>query len=115
MSNRISELRTLTIDALRCRAGHTAFVAELSVALTGQAQSDRVEDALAALEADGVVLVRPHFYGDPHLAGVDLRIAGLVDRGDAREGTDPIAVTLAAISRAWQTWLGEFLQNHRCG
>jgi hypothetical protein len=55
-------------------------------------------------------MVRDHFCADPHLAGVDLRIAALVDG----QAADPETSAIRAIDAAWDRWLAEYLANHRC-
>jgi len=80
----------------------------------GRAQIEReqADGALRQLEAEGAVMIREHFCADPHLAGVDLRVAALVD---ARGESDPQLSTIRAIDEAWNQWLSEYLANHRCG
>jgi hypothetical protein len=64
------------------------------------------------LERDGAVMVRDHFCADPHLAGVDLRVATLMEAG---QGEDPQVAAIRRIDEAWNKWLSEYLANHRCG
>jgi hypothetical protein len=72
------------------------------------ADAPELEAALAELERIGRIVVREQYCADPHMNGVDLRIAALVE-DDARE-----ADAIAAIDTTWQRWLGEYLANHRC-
>lgn len=71
-----------------------------------------VDRALAELESDEAVMVRDHFCGDPHLAGVDLRVVTIVD---SRESDNPQLAAIRRIDTAWNKWLNEYLANHRCG
>jgi hypothetical protein len=57
-------------------------------------------------------MVRDHFCADPHLAGVDLRVAALVQ---SSAGADAQMSAICAIDEAWDKWLAEYLSNHRCG
>lgn len=106
-------VRRSILDLLRARDAGARFMTELYAALgragIGAAEADR---ALAALEKSGVVMVRDHFCADPHLGGVDLRIAARVQ---SRAGADPQMSTIRAIDEAWNKWLNEYLANHRCG
>jgi hypothetical protein len=106
-----AEVRARVLAALRARRGAGRFVREVHAEL-GLAEGAEVEPALAALEAEGAVVVRDHPCADPHLAGVDLRIVALVEPGvdgDAR------IRALEGIERTWQRWLAEYLASHRCG
>jgi hypothetical protein len=88
------------------------FVTEVCAALARSAvRAEVVESVLAQLSAEGVIMVRDHFCADPHLAGVDLRIAARVP-DDA--GADAQMNAIRAIDAAWEKWLGEYLANHRC-
>ena len=75
-------------------------------------ERDQADGAFRELEAEGELMIREHFCADPHLAGVDLRVAALVD---ARGESDPQLSTIRAIDEAWNRWLSEYLANHRCG
>jgi hypothetical protein len=90
------------VEVLRRRRPHARFVAELAPLVS--ADASELEFALASLEKHGRVLVREQYCADPHMDGVDLRIAALDDGGEA----------IAAIDATWQRWLGEYLANHRC-
>ena len=70
-----------------------------------------LEDSLDVLSDKGTVLVRPHSAGDPHLDGADLRIVALVR---SPNGGDGLAWAVSEIEKTWQSWLAEFLANHRC-
>jgi hypothetical protein len=73
---------------------------------------DVMDQALAELEADSVVVLRDHFCADPHLAEVDLRVVALLERSRIE---DAYAAALREIDLAWNQWLGEYLANHKCG
>ena len=106
--------KTAISDFLRSRSKKARFVTELHTAMRRlgiePAETDR---ALAELESEGSVMVRDHFCADPHLAGVDLRIAALVD--DIGGGTDAQLNAIQRIDAASNKWLSEYLANHRCG
>lgn len=107
------DVRERILDVLRARNGGARFMTELYAALgrlrIGAAPADR---ALAELEKGGAVMIRDHFCADPHLGGVDLRIAALVQ---SRGGADAQMSTIRVIDEAWNKWLTEYLANHRCG
>jgi hypothetical protein len=105
--------RQTILEILRSRNQKARFMSEVYSAL-GRAQIEReqADGALRQLEAEGAVMVREHFCGDPHLAGVDLRVAALVD---ARGESDPQMSTIRVIDEEWNKWLSEYLANHRCG
>jgi hypothetical protein len=98
-----------------------AFVTELQFLVPSGADRDGTfEQSLDALEAEGQVLVRSHFCGDPHMAQVDLRIASLIDSADASGARpdaadrDQINVAVRRDQSLWDEWITEFLRNHRC-
>jgi hypothetical protein len=104
------KIRALVLRTLE-RERKARFVTELSAVLARSALGGgSLEGVLQRLTAEGAIVVRDHFCADPHLAGVDLRIAALVpDRGaDAQMGA------IRAIDAAWDKWLAEYLSNHRC-
>jgi hypothetical protein len=101
------------IDALRNRAKQARFTTELTVALQrAGVRKEEMEQALAELETEGVLMIRDHFCADPHLDGVDLRIVALVENV---EGADAHMSAIHEIDSAWDKWLAEYLANHRCG
>lgn len=103
----------LIFQLLRSRDRKARFVTELYAALEKFKISPAAADgALAKLESAGVVMVREHFCADPHLAGVDLRVAALVE---SQAGEDPQLSAIGRIDEAWNKWLSEYLANHRCG
>ena len=106
-------IRERILDLLRARNASARFMTELYAALArwqlGAAEVDR---ALAELESARAVMIRDHFCADPHLAGVDLRVAALVQ---SRAGADPQISAIRVIDEAWNKWLTEYLANHRCG
>lgn len=101
----------LVLGTLRSRPDRTAFVTELY--RVAEAERGEIEDALVALERDKRVLVQTFSIGDPHLADVDLRIAGLID-ADTDNGRDALGDSVARIDAKWREWVAEFLANHRC-
>jgi len=101
------------IDVLRRRGKKARFTTELAVALQRvRVGKEEMEQALADLQAEGVVMIRDHFCADPHLDGVDLRIVALVENG---EGADAHMSAIHEIDSAWDKWLADYLANHRCG
>jgi hypothetical protein len=101
------------VDALRNRAKKARFTTELAVALQrASVGKEEMEQALADLQSEGIVMIRDNFCADPHLAGVDLRVVALVETID---GADPQLSAIRLIDDAWNKWLGEYLSNHRCG
>jgi hypothetical protein len=101
------------IDVLRNRAKKACFTTELGVALKrARVGKEEMEQALAELQAEGVVMIRDNFCADPHLAGVDLRVVALVESVD---GADPQLSAIREIDSAWDKWLAEYLADHRCG
>jgi hypothetical protein len=109
----IRDARRAVIELLRNRAKKARFTTELAVALQrAGVGKEEMEQALAELEAEGVVMIRDHFCADPHLDGVDLRIVALVENV---EGADAHMSAIHEIDSAWDKWLAEYLANHRCG
>jgi hypothetical protein len=82
------------------------------VARKGALPQPQVEDALAALEGEGRLLVREYYCADPHLEGVDLRIAGAVRQ--PADGGDAVSSCIQAIDATWQEWITAYLADHRC-
>ena len=106
------DAKTAIVAFLR-RTKKARFVTELSVAMQRQKlTADEIDRALSNLQAENAVMVRDHFCADPHLAGVDLRIAALVEGED---GADPQLGAIREIDTAWDKWLASYLANHRCG
>ena len=108
-----SNARKMIIDLLRRRSKKARFSTELAAAL-GRVHigKEQMEQALAELEAAGVVMIRDNFCADPHLASVDLRVVALVE---SHRGDDAQLSAIREIDLAWNKWLGEYLANHRCG
>jgi hypothetical protein len=105
------KIRVLILRTLQ-RDRRARFVTELCAALARSAVGpEALERILGELTAEGVIVVRDHFCADPHVAGVDLRVAALVP-GNA--GGDARMSAIRAIDAAWDKWLGEYLANHRC-
>jgi hypothetical protein len=104
--------RAIILRALESREKKARFVTELSAVLARSSVSgEALEQILAQLAAEGVIMVRDHFCADPHLAGVDLRVAALVPENS---GADGQMSAIRAIDAAWEKWSGEYLANHRC-
>jgi hypothetical protein len=107
------EARHAIMQALCGRSKKALFATEIfALARRRNIAPEAAERALADLESEGKVIVRDHFCADPHLSGVDLRVAALVD--DAPAG-DSQANALHEIDTAWDKWLASYLANHRCG
>lgn len=105
--------KRVLIDALRHGAKKARFVTELAAALArSHIDKEQMEQALAELQSESIIMIRDNFCADPHLAGVDLRVVALVESID---GADPQLHAIQKIDSAWNTWLGEYLANHRCG
>jgi hypothetical protein len=101
------------VDVLRSRARKARFITELAAALgRSRIGKEQMEQALAELQAEGVVMIRDNFCADPHLAGVDLRVVALVE---SHGGEDAPLSAIREIDSAWDKWLAEYLANHRCG
>ena len=99
------------VDFLRARGTKARFVTEVIAALKKfNITPEDIDRALAELETDGVIMVRDHFCADPHLAGVDLRIAAIVENGGSQAQVNAIR----EIDSAWDKWLSSYLANHRC-
>jgi hypothetical protein len=109
----LTDAMKAVIDALRNRAKQARFTTELAAALQrASVGKEEMEQALADLQSEGIVMIRDNFCADPHLAGVDLRVVALVESID---GADPQLSAIRAVDDAWNKWLGEYLANHRCG
>ena len=107
------DARDAVIELLRSRNRKARFMTELHASLEKSKISPaETDEALAKLENEGAVMLRDHFCADPHLAGVDLRVATLVE---ADQGEDPQLGAIRRIDEAWNKWLNEYLANHRCG
>ena len=108
-----AKVKAVILRTLESRGKTARFVTELSAALARSALgAETLEGVLAELASEGIIMVRDHFCADPHLAGVDLRVAALV-QSDA--GADAQMSAIRAIDAAWDKWLTEYLANHRCG
>ncbi|HEY7167366.1 MAG TPA: hypothetical protein VIB79_22580 [Candidatus Binatia bacterium] len=99
-------------DFLRSRGKKARFVTEVIASLKKfNTTPEEIDRALAELEAEGVVMVRDHFCADPHLAGVNLRIAAIIENVD---GAQAQMNAIREIDSAWDKWLSSYLANHRC-
>ena len=105
----MSDVGSSLLEVLGRTRNHARFVPELARLVA--ASQGELEQALGELETEGRVLVREQYCPDPHLEGMDLRIAALVDRGAAADG---VAAANDSIQSTWQRWLGDYLANHRC-
>lgn len=107
-----AKVRAAVLRALESRERKARFVTELSAVVGRSAFGDEsLERVLQELTAEGVIMMRDHFCADPHLDGVDLRVAALVPNDG---GADAQMNAIRAIDAAWDKWLGEYLANHRC-
>jgi hypothetical protein len=112
-SANLANAKKAVLDVLNRRAKQARFATELVAGLRRfNIGKDEMEQALAELQAEGVVIVRDNFCADPHLAEVDLRVIAVVDAG---RGDGAHVAALHEIDLAWNKWLGEYLANHRCG
>jgi hypothetical protein len=75
-----SDLSSAIPELLARRPGGARFVMELRETLPDGAGAGDLEQALTRLERNGLILIRDHACADPHLEGVDLRVAALVDQ-----------------------------------
>jgi hypothetical protein len=108
----MATVKAVVLRTLESRGKKARFVTELSAALARSALGTKtLERVLAELATEGIIMVRNHFCADPHLAGVDLRVAALV-QSDA--GADAQMSAIRAIDQAWNNWLTDYLANHRC-
>ena len=109
----LTDAKKAVIDALRNRAKKARFTTELAATLERTSVGkEEMEQALADLQSEGILMIRDNFCADPHLAGVDLRVVALVESID---GADAQLSAIRVIDDAWNKWLGEYLANHRCG
>jgi len=109
----IATVKTAVIGLLGTSTKQARFITELAASLRRRKiDASRIEGALAELAAEDRVMVRDHFCADPHLAGIDLRIAALVESDKGAEGHSN---AIREIDEAWDKWLGSYLANHRCG
>jgi hypothetical protein len=103
----------LTDDILgvfRDRDVRALFVTEITGALGMPVPA--IDEGCAELVGKSALMLVENTFPDPHLAGVDLRIAALIaPPGSAGQGS---AAALDAARSCWQTWLTEFLGSHRC-
>ncbi|HEY7556335.1 MAG TPA: hypothetical protein VIH18_16155 [Candidatus Binatia bacterium] len=107
------KIKSIILRTLESRGKKARFVTELAAALARSGLApETLEPALTELAGEGVIMVRDHFCADPHLAGVDLRVAALVQ---SSAGADAQMSAICAIDEAWDKWLAEYLSNHRCG
>jgi hypothetical protein len=101
---------TQLLDLFAERETGALFLTEIAGALGVPVAA--VEPPVAAMRDRGAVVVVDHTFPDPHLHGVDLRIAALAPAGVTREAA--AAEALRNGEALWQTWLREFLGSHRC-
>jgi len=109
----LTDAKEAVRELLRSRGKKARFATEIFASLERSSfVREEIERVLAALQAEGVVMIRDNFCADPHLAGVDLRVVALVESID---GADPQLSAIRVIDDAWNKWLAEYLANHRCG
>ena len=109
----LASAKNAVIDVLSGRGRKARFATEVLAELRRfKIGKDEMDQALDALEAEGVVVLRDHFCADPHLAEVDLRVIALIE---PTLGDQANVAALHDIDLAWNKWLGEYLANHRCG
>jgi hypothetical protein len=109
----LADAKTSVIEVLGGRGRKARFATEVLAELRRfKIGKDEMDQALDALEAEGVVVLRDHFCADPHLAEVDLRVIALIE---PTLGDQANVAALHDIDLAWNKWLGEYLANHRCG
>jgi len=112
-NSNVANAKDAVLSVLRSRSKKARFMTEVAASLRrSNIGKDEMEQALTELQAEGAVIVRDHFCADPHLAGVDLRVAVSLD--DAK-GPDAQMAALHEIDLVWNKWLGDYLANHRCG
>ncbi len=110
----LTDVKTAMIDLLDRRFRKACFVPEISGSLQrSNVSAEEVERALSELESAARIIVRDHYCADPHMAGIDLRIVGLVQPGGEGD-VDAQASAMADIEATWRQWLGEYLASHRC-
>ncbi len=110
-ANFMSSVKSDIVAVLGRGPRKARFVPELCSQLAGANAVD-VDRALAELENDGRVVIREQYCPDPHLDGMDLRIAALVVQSHSE---DAIGRAMKDINTTWERWLTEYLANHRCG
>jgi hypothetical protein len=109
-----SDAEGRVLAVLREATPPTRFVTEIVRTLDRRGEPlrrDDLEAAMARLEERGEVLVREYYCADPHLEGVDLRIAGVVPE---RSEGDSLSECVREIEGRWQEWLTAYLAEHRC-
>jgi hypothetical protein len=107
------DTRKTIVDLLSSRNRKARFMTQVYASLErSKIATEETDRILGELETEGAVMIRAHFCGDPHLAGVDLRVVALVQSID---GEDPQLSAIRSIDETWNKWLNEYLANHRCG
>jgi hypothetical protein len=108
-----SSLAGTLLELLSRRPIRAYFVAEIGESLRrGGISTADLEDALASLELEGAIVIRPYACADPHLDGADLRIVALFESGESSD--DPQAAAGVLIDKTWERWIGDYVANHRC-
>lgn len=107
------DVKTAVLQELGKRGRKAGFVTEILFMLgrRGVPTGD-LDRVMRDLEDQGILLVRDHSCADPHLAGADLRVAGLIAPSVEIDGTSQAVQDIEAV---WQDWLAAYLANHRCG
>jgi len=97
---------------LRNAPGGARLVAELGAAAAGHGvATGEVEAALGYLAGAGRIAVADHPAPDPHLAGLDLRIAAVIEGTAAADAEG----ARRRMEERWRRFVREFLASHRCG
>jgi hypothetical protein len=109
MTSRVID--TGSVLALLERHGPAVMVEELRAHGAADASSRSLNQALQRLEAEGAIIVREYAWPDPHIEGVDLRIAGLLQ---PVAGKDAVSACIERIEAVWTEWLAAYLAEHRC-
>jgi hypothetical protein len=108
------KVRSAIRDELAKYPGRARFIVEIEASLARNGiQRGEVEEALAAMERDGTLLVRAKACADPHLAEADLRLVASIEHSPC-DCEDSTGAAVIAIEKTWQRWLTEYLADHRC-
>lgn len=103
-----AQLNEQILKALGRRGHHAAFVTEVAASLRPRPDTTQIEDALADLHRNGLVLITDHPAPDVHLASMDLRIVAEIRVEDSE------ANATVATEQLWDEWLRAFFSTHRC-
>jgi len=98
------------LTVFRDRDVRALFVTEIASALG--IPTEAVDEGCAELVGNSALMTVENTFPDPHLAGVNLRIAAVILQPD--DEAQGFAAALEAARACWETWLTEFLGSHRC-